>query len=76
MKISDDDLIEFMAIYEQEFGEQLTSAEASEMTTRLINLYMILVEPLPSEREATQLPSTSEFPHASHIAHAPNEEFS
>ena len=74
MRISDDDLNEFMSIYEKEFSAQLTRAEASEMVTRLINLYMILTERLPSERTTTQPPSTVEPPHASHIPPAPTEE--
>ncbi len=73
MQISDEDLKEFMALYEREFGEQLARSKASEMATRLINLYMLLAKPLPSERATTQSASMSDPPHASHIAPAPDE---
>lgn len=52
MKISDPDLQEFIAIYQEEFGEKLSLAEASEITFRLVSLYTQLTKALPSERRA------------------------
>lgn len=73
MQISDEDMEEFKQRYAAAFGEQLAPAEASEMATRLINLYLLLAEPLPSERGTTEPASMSDPPHASHIAPAPDE---
>ena len=50
MKLSDTDLQEFMAIYQEEFGEMLSLAEASEMAFRLVKLYTQLTKALPSEK--------------------------
>lgn len=51
MKFSDPDLQEFIAIYQEEFGDTLSLAEASEMAFRLVNLYMQLTKALPSEQK-------------------------
>ena len=51
MKIDDKDLEEFKKIYAVEFGEELPQAEASEIAGRLVDLYALLSEPLPSELE-------------------------
>lgn len=51
MKISDTDLQEFISIFQEEFGETLSFAEASEMAFRLIRLYTQLTKALPSERK-------------------------
>jgi hypothetical protein len=61
--ISEEHLQEFMRIYEQEFGESLSHAEASEMAARLVDLYELLLEPLPSEIEAHKVmrPSADRF---------------
>jgi len=57
MQISDDALNEFMALYQAEFGKELSRQDALEMTTRLINLYLIIYRPLPGELgdDATRL---------------------
>lgn len=51
MKISATDLQEFIAIYQEEFGETLSLAEASEIAFRLVNLYTQLTKALPSEQK-------------------------
>lgn len=51
MKISATDLQEFIAIYQEESGETLSLAEASEMAFRLVNLYTQLTKALPSEQK-------------------------
>lgn len=64
MQITDEDLQEFMRLYTAEFGEDLSKAEASEIAGRFVDLYMLLSEPLPSEREEItkpKLPSGTEW---------------
>ncbi len=53
MRISDEDLEEFKRIYAAEFGEELSQAEASEAASNLVDLYMLLSEPLPSEQKTS-----------------------
>jgi len=50
MPIAPERLQEFMRLYEEEFNEPLSEDEAREITSRLVELYMMLAEPLPSER--------------------------
>lgn len=49
MQIGDEAFNEFMALYQAEFGKEISRKDALEMTTRLINLYLIIYRPLPSE---------------------------
>ena len=51
MQISEHDLEEFKTLYAKEFGEQLSAEEAAEIASRLADLYSLLAESLPSERE-------------------------
>jgi hypothetical protein len=48
MNITDDALDEFIAIYQEEFGEEISRAEASEMASSLLMLYGRLARKLPS----------------------------
>ena len=50
MNCSQEDLREFMQLYKEEFGTEITEDVAREVTSRLINLYLKLLEPLPCER--------------------------
>lgn len=50
MVLQDDDIEEFQKAYREAFGEELSAAAAREMATRLLRLYALLAEPLPSER--------------------------
>lgn len=50
MRISDEALDEFVAIYKEEFKEDIDRAEASEMASRLLNLYEMLARTLPNEK--------------------------
>lgn len=59
MRLSDTDLQEFIAIYQEEFGEILSLAEASEMAFRMVSLYTQLTKALPSEQHIT--PSESQL---------------
>lgn len=49
-KVSPNRLEEFRGIYKARFGEEITTAEATEITGRLLALYRLLMRPLPSER--------------------------
>ena len=51
MRLSKEALEEFKQIYKEEFGEDLTDAEAEEMATRVMRLYELLSRPLSSERK-------------------------
>ncbi len=60
MNHTDEAMQEFMEIYKAEFGKELSTQEALEMVTHLINLYQIIYRPLPGE--GTTPPSAE--PHA------------
>lgn len=60
MQISDDDLNEFMALYRTEFGKEISRQDALEVTTRLINLYLIIYRPLPGERGDRTMPPSED----------------
>src|SRR5690348_4025723 len=50
MHITEAALNEFIDLYKEEFGQQLSHEEASEMSFRLLTLYELLNESLPSEQ--------------------------
>ena len=53
MKLSRDAIEEFKKIYHEEFGANLSDAEALEMGQRLLSLFEILSRPLaPSSSES------------------------
>jgi len=49
MFITDERVKEFIQIYAEEFGEVLSIAEAREVASNICELYILLLEPLPSE---------------------------
>jgi hypothetical protein len=49
MNITDDALDEFIAIYKEEFGEGINRAEASEMASRVLDVYALLARKLAGE---------------------------
>jgi hypothetical protein len=57
MKFSDATIAEFISAYERVFGEGLTSAEATQMLRRMVNLYRVLLRPLPKyeDEDVTQI---------------------
>lgn len=61
MQITDDDINEFMASYQAEFGKEISRQDALEMTTRLINLYLIIYRPLPGERGDKATPPSADY---------------
>lgn len=52
-QIPDADLDDFIAIYKDEFGEGITRADASEMASRLVMLYVLLSRKLPEQKRAS-----------------------
>lgn len=52
MTISKERLQEFIRLYEEEWKEQISEDEAREIASRLLELYQLLAEGLPSEINA------------------------
>ena len=50
MQLSDETIEEYIQIYEEDFGETLTLAEARIIVTRLMALYEVICTLLPEER--------------------------
>ncbi len=50
MRLDSAAIEEFKKIYQEEFLEVLSQAEAEEMASRVVRLYELLARPLPSER--------------------------
>ena len=63
MQIEKGALEEFRAIYRDEFGEELSVDEAQEMASNLIDLYELLMQPLPRELEDTNQKRDQTAPH-------------
>lgn len=55
MQLSDTAIQEYIQLYREDFGEELTIGEARAIATRLLTLYEMLCRPLP-DRDATQPP--------------------
>jgi hypothetical protein len=70
MKVSDAELQEFIAIHQEEFGETLSLAEASEMAFRLVGLYTQLTKALPSEQRKTSDGEASSSRNFATVAHS------
>lgn len=51
MKLSDDDIQEFIGIWKKEFGETLSPDEARHEASQLIRLCALLAQPLPNQRK-------------------------
>lgn len=49
MQLTDDDIREFIELWKQEFDEVLTSAQAREEATRLLELAMLLARTPPPD---------------------------
>ena len=54
MTISDASLDEFIAIYAEEYGEQLSREEARPIATNLVNLFWLIAHPPPNEDTMTR----------------------
>lgn len=49
MKFDDATVAEFISLYEETFEERLTVAEATAILHRMVNLYCVLLRPLPKD---------------------------
>jgi hypothetical protein len=54
MNIAESTLNEFIEIYEEEIGERLSIDEARGIASNLLELYLILLSPTPSEQKALE----------------------
>lgn len=51
MQISLERLVEFQQIWKQEFGEEISTAEAREAATRLVRFYDLIMRPLANQQK-------------------------
>jgi hypothetical protein len=58
VKLTDEDIREFTELWSREFGETLTPDQARHEASLLLELYWLLVQPLP-RAEAPNEPGTS-----------------
>lgn len=49
MKLSDEAIREYIDLYRQDFGEELSFERGREIATHLVTLYEMLARPLPRE---------------------------
>lgn len=54
MDISKEKLDEFKQIHKEEWGEELTDSEATEMIHSLMALYEVLCQPLPHSSDSRE----------------------
>lgn len=59
MRASEEALDDFIHIYKEEYGVELTRAEASEMTFRLLTLYELLAKHEPQEGTVVPTPPSA-----------------
>jgi len=45
MQLSDEDIKEFAAVWKEEFGEEISDAEARRNAAQLLQLYSLLIRP-------------------------------
>jgi hypothetical protein len=57
MKLQDDDIREFSEIWLEEFHETLSMEEVRFCASLLLELYSVLVRPLPTESPAARKPA-------------------
>jgi hypothetical protein len=51
MRLSKEAINEFKAIYSEEFGEEISEAEAQEMGEKLLFLFKVIYRPIPKDDE-------------------------
>ena len=59
MRVADAALDELIELYKDEFGEEISRADAREMAFRLITLYDALAKRLPSDAQVSMPPLDS-----------------
>ena len=60
MRLTSEAIEKFQALCEQECGEVISFEEAEVRANEIINLYLMLAEPLPGEREEPMLQDESQ----------------
>lgn len=58
MQLSEQAIIEFKAIYKDEFGEEISDNEARELAADLLTLFKIICRPIP-EKEKERIKNDS-----------------
>ena len=53
MPVTDAEIAEFTSLWQEEYGVTLTPAEARREAAQLVNLFLLIAQPLP-ERPATK----------------------
>jgi len=53
MQLSDNDIQEFLELWQQEFGESISFAEARHYASHLLELYRIIAESLKATSKGT-----------------------
>lgn len=61
MRLSDQAIQEFKAIWKDEFHEELSDAEAEEHALRLLSLFSLLTRPLPQPLNKSQNVNENNF---------------
>lgn len=54
MSISEERVRDYIRVYKEEFGDDLSLDQGREMLTRLVTLYDLLARPLPDEPQRQQ----------------------
>ena len=67
MQIKPDRIEAFIDAYEKDFGERLPHDEACEIASRLLDLYMLLARPLPSELKKMKENSIAMSPSSTYL---------
>lgn len=52
MKFDENNIDKFISAYEDVYGEQVTREEATIMLRKLVNLYRVIMRPLPKEKDS------------------------
>lgn len=62
VRLTDEDIQEFIKLWEREFAERLTPDEARYHVSRVLELFTLLAQPLPGEMREHPGPEPSTFP--------------
>lgn len=60
MQLRNEDIDEFINLYEKEFGERISNEQAGEIASNFASLYAFLAEPLPSEQVMPKVQNSPE----------------
>ncbi|OGZ11080.1 MAG: hypothetical protein A2942_02485 [Candidatus Lloydbacteria bacterium RIFCSPLOWO2_01_FULL_50_20] len=71
MNISDDRLREFQDAYKEDFGDNISPAEAREMLSRLTTLYESLLRPLPDRPQGEDFTRRDDLTRPRNVRGAP-----